>query len=64
MDLMQIYGELGRIAWLPKRPDFLIYSGPSVVGLCFPNFVLPLAESESAHDGASGFGYHCIGFVR
>ena len=54
MDLMRIYGELGRIARLPKRPGFLINSGPSVVGLCFPNFVLPSVESESAHDGASG----------
>ena len=64
MALMQIYGELGRIAWLPKRPGFLINSGPSVVGLCFPNFVLSLVESESAHDGASGFGHHCMGSVR
>ena len=62
--LMRIYRELGRIARLLKSPGFLINSGPSVVGLCFPNFVLPLAESESAHDGASGFGYHYMGSVR
>ena len=62
--LMQIYGEFGRIARLPKRPGFLINSGPSVVGLCFPNFVLYLVESESAHDGASGFGHHCMGSVQ
>ena len=64
MALMRIYGELGRITGLPKRPDFLINSGPSVVGLCFPNFVLSLAELESAHDGASEFGHHCMGSVR
>ena len=55
--LMRIYGELGQIARLPKRPGFLINNGPSVVGPCFQNFVLPLVESESAHDGASGFGH-------
>ena len=59
-----MYGELGRIAWLTKCPGFLINSGLSMVGLCFPNFVLSLAESESAHDGASGFGHHCMGSVR
>ena len=64
MALMQIYGELGKIVRLPKRPRFLINSGPSVVGLCFPNFVLSLAESESAHDGASGFGHHYMGSIR
>ena len=63
MALMRIYGELGRIAQLPKRPGLLINSGPSMVGLCFPNFVLPLAELESAHDRASGFGHHCMGSV-
>ena len=63
MSLMQIHGELGWIARLPKRLGFLINSGLSVVGLCFPNFFLPLAESESAHDGASGFGHHCMGSV-
>ena len=62
--LMRIYGELGWIVRLPKCPGFLINSGPSVVVLCFPNFVLSLAESESTHDGASGFGHHCMGFVR
>ena len=61
MALMQIYGEFRWIARLPKHPGFLINSGPSVVGLCFPNFVLSLAESESAHDGALGFGHHCTG---
>ena len=64
MALMRIYGELGWIVQRPKIPSFLINSGPSVVGLCFPNFVLSLAESESAHDGASGFGHHCMGSVR
>ena len=62
--LMQIYGELGRIARLPKRSDFLINSGPSMLGLCFPNFVLSLVELESAHGGASGFGHHYTGSVR
>ena len=62
--LIRIYGELVRITRLPKRPGFLINRGPFVVGLCFPNFVLSLAESESAHDGASGFGHHCMGSVR
>ena len=62
--LMRIYGELGWIARLPKCLGFLINSGPSVVGLCFPNFVLYLVESESAHDGASGYGHHCMGSVR
>ena len=64
MALMRIYGELGRIARLPKCPGFLINSGPTVVGLCFPNFVLSLVELESTHDGVSGFGHHCMGFVR
>ena len=50
--LMRIYGELGQIARLPKCHGFLINSGPSVVGLCFLNFVLSLAESESTHAGA------------
>ena len=63
VDLMRIYGELGRIARLPKRPGFLINSGPSMVRLCFPNFVLSLVESESVHDGASGFGHHCMGSI-
>ena len=62
--LMRIYGEFGRIARLSKRHGFLINSGPSVVGLCFPNFILSLAESESAHDGVSGFGHHCMGSVQ
>ena len=35
MVLMRIYGELGRIARLPKRPSFLINSDPSVVVLFF-----------------------------
>ena len=35
MALMWIYGELGRIARLPKRHGFLINSDPSVVVLCF-----------------------------
>ena len=35
MALMLIYGELERIARLPKRPGFLINSDPSVVVLCF-----------------------------
>ena len=51
MALMRIYEELGRIARLPKCLGFLINSGPSVVGLCFPNFVLSLVELESTHDG-------------
>ena len=34
MSLMWIYGELGWIARLPKRPVFLINSDPPVV-LCF-----------------------------
>ena len=63
--LMRIYEELGQIARrLPKCPGFLINSGPSVVGLCFPNFVISLAESESTHEGASWFGHHCMGSVR
>ena len=62
--LMRIYGEFGRIARLPKCPGFLINSSPSVVVLCFPNFVLSLAKSESAHDGALGFGHYCMGSVR
>ena len=32
---MRIYGELGRIVRLPKRPGFLINRDPSVVVLCF-----------------------------
>ena len=64
MALMLNYGELGRIARLPKCPGFLVNSGPSVVGLCFPNFVLSLAESESAHVGALGFSHHYMGSVR
>ena len=64
MALMRIYGELGQIVQLPKCPGFLINNGPFVVGLCFPNFVLSLAESEFTHDGASGFGHHCMGFFR
>ena len=32
---MRIYGGLGQIAQLPKRPGFLINSDPSVVVLCF-----------------------------
>ena len=46
MALMRIYGELGRIARLPKCPGFLINSGPSVVGLCFPNLFF-LRKSRS-----------------
>ena len=63
LDLMRIQEDLGRIARLPKCFGFVINSGPSVVGPCFPNFVLSLAKSESAHDGASGFGHHCVGSV-
>ena len=33
--LMQVYGELERIARLPRRPGFLINSDPSAVVLCF-----------------------------
>ena len=64
MALMRIYGELGRIARLPKRLGFLINSCPYVIGVCFPNFALSLAESESAHDGASGFSHHYMGSVQ
>ena len=35
MALMRIYGELGQIARLPKRPGFLRNSDPSMVVLCF-----------------------------
>ena len=35
MALMRIYGELGRLARLPKRPGFLINSDLSMVVLCF-----------------------------
>ena len=35
MALMRIYGELGRIARLPKCPGFLINSDPSMEVLCF-----------------------------
>ena len=35
MAILRIYGELGRIAQLPKRPGFLINSYPSVVVLSF-----------------------------
>ena len=28
-----------------------------------PTFVLSLGESESAHDEASGFGYHRMGSI-
>ena len=56
--------SLGKACVALMRPSFLINSGPSVIGLCFPNFVLSLGELESVHDGASGFGHHCMGYVQ
>ena len=48
MALMQIYGELERIARLPKRPGFLINSDPSMVVLCFqPSSFLWQSRSPS-----------------
>ena len=38
--LMRIYGELERIARLPKCPGSLINSNPSVMVLTLPTFVL------------------------
>ena len=46
MALMWIFGELGRIARLPKHPGFLINSDPSMVVLCLqPSFSLWQSQS-------------------
>ena len=60
MALMQVYGELGRIVRLPKRPGFPINNGRFIVVMCF---VLSLAESEPAHDGALRSSHRCMGSI-
>ena len=59
---MRVYGELERIAWLPRLPGFLINNGMGHTLL--PTFFLSLIGSEFAHDGASRFSRHYVEFVR